>query len=63
MRYLVYDEYVNENESYEVKRTEQEVLEYMRKHVEERHGFRYKNSQDALDDYIAVNWAYWKEEL
>lgn len=62
-RYLVYDEYINENESYQVKKTEQEAIDSMVKYAKEHHDYTYKDSKDALDDYISLHWAYWKEEL
>jgi len=27
-----------------------------------QHGFTYVDDADALQDFIAVNWAYWVEE-
>lgn len=63
MRYLVWN-YPNKDGSvgYE-KRTEQEAIAYQRKYALDKHDFVYENDQQALDDYICVNWAYWVEEL
>ena len=63
MRYLVWT-YPKEDGTvgYE-KRTEQEAIAHQREYALEKHNFTYENDQQALDDYICVNWAYWVEEL
>jgi len=63
MRYLVWN-YPKEDGTvgYE-KRTEAEAIAYQREYAFKKHDFVYENDQQALDDYICVNWAYWVEEL
>jgi hypothetical protein len=63
MRYLIYSEMTEDDGHIEVKRSESEAIEWMQKHALEHHYFRYQNEQDALDDYIALHWAFWVEEL
>jgi len=63
MRYLVWN-YPKEDDTvgYE-KRTEAEAIAYQREYALKKHNFTYESDEQALDDYICVNWAYWVEEL
>lgn len=62
MRYLVYNE-PSEHGDVEVKMSETEAIKWQRDYVWKHHGYIYETDQMALDDYICVNWAYWREEL
>jgi hypothetical protein len=62
MRYLIFD-YPKEDGSVGLeKRTEEEAIAYQRQYAL-KYNFTYESDQQALDDYICVNWAYWQEEL
>jgi hypothetical protein len=63
MRFLVWN-YPQEDGTvgYE-KRTEAEAISHQREYAFKKHDFIYASDQEALDDYICVNWAYWVEEL
>jgi hypothetical protein len=63
MRYLVYDERIPDVGSVQIKVTEDEAIKIQRDSAWKSKGYIYETDQMALDDYIAVNWAYWKEEL
>jgi hypothetical protein len=39
----------------------QDAIDSMKQYAY-RHGYTYSNDQDALDEFMAVNWAYWVEE-
>jgi len=62
MRYLVFDE-PHQTGNRKIKRTEAEAIAHQREYAFKKHDFVYENDQQALDDYICVNWAYWVEEL
>jgi hypothetical protein len=62
MRYIVYSE-PSEHGDVEVKMTEAEAIKWQRDYVLKAHNYTYESDQAALKDYIAVNWAYWREEL
>lgn len=62
MRYLVWCYPEEDGSAGEVKVTEAEAIKLQREHAR-KYGFEYKTDQDALDDYICVNWAFWREEL
>jgi len=63
MRYLVWS-YPQEDGTvgYE-KLTEQEAIAHQREYGLKINNFVYENDQQALDDYICVNCAYWVDEL
>ena len=63
MRYLVYNEPTENDGDREVKVTEDEAIKIQRDFAWKAHGYIYETDQMALDDYIVVNWAHWKEEL
>jgi hypothetical protein len=62
MRYLVFDE-PHQTGNRKIKRTEEEAIEYQREYALKKYNFVYPYDQQALDDYIATNWAYYVEEL
>lgn len=62
MRYLVYNE-PSEHGDVEVKMSETEAIKWQRDYALKSHGYTYETDQMAIDDYICVNWAYWREEL
>ena len=39
----------------------QDAIDSMKQYAY-RHGYTYSNDQDALDEFMALNWAYWVEE-
>ena len=63
MKYLVFN-YPKEDSTvgYE-KRTAEDAVEYQREYALKTHNYVYPYDQQALDDYICVNWAYYVEEL
>lgn len=62
MRYLVYNE-PSEHGDVEVRRTYEEAIQYQRTYLKNKTGFDYQTDELALADYIALNWAYCREEL
>jgi len=60
MKYLQYHE-PDENDNIRIIRvTIEEAIEMMHRYSS-RNDFVYQNDDEALDDFIAVNWAYWVE--
>lgn len=62
MRYLVFSE-PHQTGIVEIKRTEAEAITYQRDYALRVHNFHYENDEQALHDYMCVNWAFWREEL
>ena len=60
MRYLEYCE-PYEDSTNVIRVTVEEAIKAT-KTTAYRHGYTYSNDEDALQDFIAVNWAYWVEE-
>jgi hypothetical protein len=61
MRYLQYHE-PDEHDNIKIIRvTIDEAIQFMHQYSS-RNDFVYQNDDEALDDFIAVNWAYWVEE-
>jgi len=44
-----------------IRVTPQDAIDSMKQYAY-RHGYAYSNDEEALQDFIAVNWAYWVEE-
>ena len=44
-----------------IRVTPQDAIDSMKQYAY-RHGYTYSNDQDALDEFMALNWAYWVEE-
>ena len=42
--------------------TVEEAIKLQREGAYKAHQFVYTSDQEALDDFIAVNWAYWIDE-
>ena len=63
MRYLEFLEEHPTQGYIKVKRTEEDAIEYQREYALKTHNYVYPYDQQALDDYICVNWAYYVEEL
>jgi len=61
MKYLQYHEPYDDGSDKAIRLSVEEVLNKMNDYAD-RHGFSYKDEQEAIDDFIAVNWAYWVEE-
>ena len=52
----------NEMDSIKIVRVApQDAIDSMKQYAY-RHGYTYSNDQDALDEFMAVNWAYWVDE-
>jgi hypothetical protein len=62
MRFLVWNYPKKDGTVGYEKRTEAEAIAHQREYAK-KHNFIYASDQEALDDYICVNWAYWVEEL
>lgn len=63
MKYLIYSYPKEDGSIGEFKTTEEEAIKIQREYVFKKRGYVYETDQAALDDYICVNWAYWREEL
>jgi len=63
MRYLVFSEPDEKEDVVQVKRTEAEAITYQRDYALRVHNFHYENDEQALHDYMCINWAFWREEL
>jgi hypothetical protein len=61
MKYLQYHE-PDEHDNVKVIRVSTQEAINTSRTTAYRHGYSYKNDQEAIDDFIAVNWAYWVEE-
>ena len=60
MKYLQYHE-PDENDNIRIIRvTIEEAIEIMHEYSS-RNDFVYQNDDEALEDFITVNWAYWVE--
>jgi histidinol dehydrogenase len=61
MKYLQYIE-PDEHDNVKVIRvTVEQAIEFMNQ-IAAEHGHVYDNADEAVNDFIAVNWAYWVEE-
>jgi hypothetical protein len=60
MRYLQYCE-PYEDSTNVIRVTVEEAIKAT-KTTAYRHGYTYSNDEDALQDFIAVNWASWVDE-
>ncbi len=61
MKYLQYHE-PDENDNLRIIRVSTEQAINTSRTTAYRHGYSYTNDQEALEDFIAVNWAYWVDE-
>lgn len=51
----------DETDSLKVVRvTAEHAIKFMKDYAYQ-HGFTYSHDEEALDEFIAVNWAYWVE--
>ena len=60
MKYLQYHEPCEDDKDKFIRVSGEQVINKMNEYASRR-GFVYKNDQEAIDDFIAVNWAYWVE--
>ena len=61
MRYLRYSEPDADGKQKIVRISVEEAIKRA-KETAYRHGYTYSNDEDALQDFIAVNWASWVDE-
>jgi len=60
MKYLQYHEPDEHGNIKIIRVTIEEAIEIMHRYSS-RNDFVYQNDDEALEDFIAVNWAYWVE--
>jgi hypothetical protein len=60
MRYLEYCEPYEDSTNI-IRVTVEEAIKRI-KTTAYRHGYTYSNDEEALQDFIADNWAYWVDE-
>ena len=61
MRYLRYSEPDEDNNTKVVRVSVEEAIKESKTNAY-RHGYTYLNDEEALLDFIAVNWAWWVDE-
>lgn len=61
MKYLQYHEPDEQGRDRVICVSTQEAINTSRT-TAYRHGYSYTSDQEALEDFIAVNWAYWVDE-
>lgn len=61
MKYLQYIEPDENNNVRVVRYTVEEAVKFMEQ-CAAQHNYVYNNADEAINDFIAVNWAEWVEE-
>jgi hypothetical protein len=62
MRYLLFQEVNIDGGPITLRYSEEEAINEQKSIALRFHNHTYNNDQEALDDFIAVNWATWEDE-